>query len=123
MLMIMLAPVGFLALPISRRVCKVRWRHVARIWLYSLPLIVIPLGVDISEQIIDRSWRSYYNGKFLMCDLLIAIPTLMLIAWWSVAAGRYLKMSWPWLVGVAVIVLPVAVICFLIELYAFMTFA
>lgn len=112
LLMILLSPVGFLALPISRRVCKVRWRHVARIWIYSLPLIALPIAAEFAQQI--QRWISWW---FLEGNLLLALTGLLLIIWWGHASRHYLKMQWPWLVAVAVVVFPLAVVMLLIEMY------
>ncbi|MCH7573256.1 MAG: hypothetical protein IH891_10110, partial [Planctomycetes bacterium] len=112
LLMILLCPVGFLALPISRRVCKVRWRHVARIWIYSFPLIALPIGADFARQILSWYFRHYING-----DLLLGLTGLLLIIWWGYASRRYLKMQWPWLVAVAVVAFPLAVVMMLIEMF------
>ncbi|MCZ6837298.1 MAG: hypothetical protein O7G85_16100, partial [Planctomycetota bacterium] len=51
LLILILAPLGFIALPITRRICRIRRVHLARIWLYCLPLVLFPLGVDILAQI------------------------------------------------------------------------
>ena len=112
LLLILLSPVGFLALPISRRICKVRWRHVARIWIYSLPLIALPIAADFAKQI--QRWISWW---FLEGNLLLGLTGLLLIIWWGYASRRYLKMQWPWLVAVAVVVFPLAIVMMLIEAY------
>ncbi len=112
LLLILLSPVGFLALPISRRVCKVRWRHVARIWSYSLPLIALPIAAEFAKQILR--WISWW---FLEGDLLLGLTGLLLILWWGHASHHYLKMQWPWLVAMAVVVFPLAIVMLLIEMF------
>ena len=117
LLLILLSPVGFLALPISRRVCKVRWRHVARIWIYSLPLIALPIGGEFGLQILSGTYWNSFGGKLLTGNLLLGITGLLLIFWWGFASQRYLKMQWPWLVAIAVVALPISVAMLLIEAY------
>jgi len=120
LLMILLIPVGFAALPISRRVCKVRWRHIARIWIYCLPLATLPLAIEIYHQF--TTWRWSASSRNAVGSMLMYMTALALIAWWSIAADRYLKMQWPWLVGAAVVVLPVSIVLFMVETWAFMSF-
>ena len=104
-----LCPAGFLALPISQRMTKVRWSHVIRAAVYGVALMV-PAGV-LAAVASALSGTELFNpstaGRWLL--LLAAMATVavlpMEIVWWSVASGRYMKLRHPWGVGVAVVVM------------------
>jgi len=111
----MLCPAGFLLLPQSRRIAKVRWSHVFRITAYGallpLPLLVLTWvkgalwGIGFWQPIPSLTVWSERLAWLLM----LWYPFL-LIVWWSTATGRYLRMAHSWGVGLAVVVLATLVL-------------
>jgi len=95
-------PLGFVALPISRRIAKVRWRHVFRVGAYGMVFVLIPIVFDLwSQMMIFITWRSTALAAIIMTAVLMAALSL----WWSVATSRYLRMPHAWLVGPSVVAL------------------
>ena len=99
-LVVWCAPVGFALLPISRRIARVRWRHILRIWLYSLALLAIPIAFDIYEQVgggIPWRWR----GESALAMMMIVGAAAVM--WWACATRFYLRMKHGWAIGLFVV--------------------
>ncbi len=99
----LLCPLGFLALPVSRRRAKVRWRHVMRIMLYGLAALV-PLVAWLCAKMALGPW-DFRNVGDVAWWLTAGFVPVFLVVWWSVAAQRYLHMRHGWGVGLAVVVM------------------
>lgn len=102
-------PVTFLLLPVSRRRALVRWRHIARVFAYSLlfPALVC-LGIII---IAFRSYKNVvgymYRPRLFYEELpryLCLVAIGLLAIWWWVAIRRYLRMDEAWKVSLSVII-------------------
>jgi hypothetical protein len=102
-LFLVLCPVGFLALPISRRQAKVRPQHLVRITLYSVAFLVLIFGASIVE-------ATFYHPAVVFVPLLFPA---VIVVWWSVATGEHLRMRHAWGVGLAVVTMSalVTLIC------------
>lgn len=98
---------AFALLPQSRREAKVRWRHIIRVFLYSLALVLLLPTFFVLSRIAIFLFNSFggWLEQFAIWSL-VCIP-LILVIWWSVATRRYLKMRHAWGVGAAVVVVAV----------------
>jgi hypothetical protein len=108
-----LCPVGFLALPVSRFKAKVLWKHIYRIALYSFvmtwisailmwcyaepPPFNMPSGLFWME--------SAFGGPMVH----IYLP-LMLIVWWGFAISRYLRMKHAWAVASCIVIIALCIV-------------
>jgi hypothetical protein len=99
-----LCAVGFLALPQSRRIAKVRWRHIGRIAFYSLAIGAIPITMHLLLPFAQVFFNTRLNPNAILAYSNIAI-ILFMIVWWSVATQHYLKMHHAWGVGLAVTII------------------
>jgi len=102
----LLCPAGFACLPASLRAARVRRSHIARIALYSLAFLLVPLLMLAIETARLRTWSWSYHAfaTQLRFICLFAVPG-MLAVWWSLAAGRYLRLPHAAGVGAAVVAL------------------
>ncbi len=98
---------GFVALPLSLRMARVRFAHVHRIALYGMALLLPPIllrlaGIALSHQtsLGITAAGDLLNDAADWCAWAV-IPAE--IAWWSVATGCYLRMPHAWAVGAAVV--------------------
>jgi len=108
-------PLTFLILRTSRRVAKVRSLHIIRAWCYSLawlPLIAIPFGLGAAAlSIIEANMYGFGNMPRGLAPHIEAVAhgawlwvpaVLVWIAiYWSVAAGRYMRLRHAPAVGIA----------------------
>jgi hypothetical protein len=94
----------FAALPISRRRCKVRWSHIARVTIYGYVLVLPAVALSLAASPMTMSGAR--GGSFL-APLAVgawgALPP-MEVAWWTAATSRYLRMPHALGVGLAVAV-------------------
>jgi hypothetical protein len=97
---LMAAPLGFVLLPISRRLARVRWRHLIRIALYSFMIFLIPLGADCYIQMTGEFGRALV----IMPWFITIASALAGLLWWSAATRNYLRIPHAWAVGVYVLV-------------------
>ncbi|MCH7547773.1 MAG: hypothetical protein IID30_15350 [Planctomycetes bacterium] len=114
-----LCPVGFLALPQSRRITKVRWVHVLRIGVYSFFFVWLFVVISLICSLADSWWRfvpiTFGLPQITVTTAYLSLYIVILI-WWSLATSRYLKMKHAWGVGVAVCVMS-WIVTMLIYLY------
>jgi hypothetical protein len=104
---LVLCPAGFLTLPVSRRRAKVRYAHIHRVTLYSVTLLVLPIGGLLGGPMLHLLARRLSIAYVLWVAsfvVVIAYPVLLTI-FWSCATGRYLKMGHAWGVGLAVVLM------------------
>ena len=98
-----MCPVGFLALPQSRRIAKVRWTHIARIAAYSA--VLIPLYVVAALFTTFPHLRGPFAGVLGILETVVELwfyATFgFLLCWWGLATSRYLRMEHPWVIGVS----------------------
>lgn len=94
----------FAALPISRRLCMVRWMHIVRVTLYGYALLLpAVLLTTVTMTMNDSSAPgAAIVGSLASLAWILILP--LQIIWWSVATSRFLKMPHGWGVGVAVVV-------------------
>ncbi len=97
----LLCAVGFLALPVSRRIAMVRWGHIARIGAYgvmlAVPYVLLTLvGAAVRAQ--PPAWTAGTAVLWLALVCGFAIVPLEVV-WWSTATGRYFRIPHPWGVG------------------------
>jgi len=93
-LLLGLFPVGFVLLPKSRRIARVRWQHIARITLYGMlifwvPLLTLMLAYPTGTGNWSLQFQTTLNWLGLCC--FIAVPAALFV-WWRYAIGYYLKM-------------------------------
>lgn len=113
-----LCPLGFVLLPKSRQVAKVRREHLIRITLYSFAFIAILIIRITLGFTLGREYA--IPGNEIRLVWLFILPLVHLV-WWSVAIERYLKMPHAWGVGASVVVIayllgPVLLACVIIFL-------
>jgi hypothetical protein len=108
-------PLGFLALPVSRRRAKVRWSHIARITAYSFaPLMVFFLYAVVRFRLVDQGWLGVrrwdltpvYREVWLLS---VWVAPLWLIGWWAEAIRRYLKMPHAWSIAVGIVIIGILI--------------
>ena len=105
------APLGFVALPISRRRAKVRWGHITRITAYSLaPLVPLLLYAVVRFRFVEENWAvmewTDFDPLFReMWHLCIWVVPLWLVLWWAMAIRFYLKMPHAWSIGAAIVII------------------
>jgi hypothetical protein len=100
-----LCPAGFLALPVSRRRAKVRYAHIHRVTLYSMTFLLAPIAGLYTHSVLELAGDFSRVARWLVYAVSAAtlgFPVL-LVAWWSCATGRYLKIRHAWGVGLAVV--------------------
>ena len=96
----LLVPISFVMLPVSRRRAKVRWAHLARVTAYSTFALSVPPGGSLVLAGIGFAWPGGQSAMFLGAHLLLRlVPISVLVLWWGVATGRYLRLSHSWLVA------------------------
>ncbi len=94
---------GFAALPVSRKVAKVRWAHVWRIAAYGIGLMFFPLAITIVASmaaVADVQFLTDALSGIAIVVVFMVLPIYFL--WWSVATSRYLRMRHAWGIGLAV---------------------
>lgn len=106
---------GFVILPVSRRIARVRWAHIFRVAVYAVgltvPMVVLNCVLVVTE---DIAYQTSYNGPLssvaeLGIPVAGVLPMLAHILWWSIATSRYLRMARGLLVGSLVAVIGLAV--------------
>jgi hypothetical protein len=107
----LLCPAGFLALPVSRRRAKVRAAHIHRVTLYSLTLLLLPVGALVIGPLYVRLMGRFGAPDPMPGPVVMAVYSLplLLVVWWSCATGRYLRMRHAWGVGLAVVIIAVLI--------------
>jgi hypothetical protein len=96
---LIMCPFGFVLLPVSRRMAKVRWAHVHRIALYSFTFILPAVALDIYDQLVVTPYQ--WRGE--MCAIMLFGSVALLVQWWAMATRQYLRMQHGWLVGIYVV--------------------
>ncbi|MFO0856820.1 MAG: hypothetical protein U0640_05610 [Phycisphaerales bacterium] len=109
-----LMPICFLLLPLSFQKAKVRRVHLLRGTAYSIGwlLLILHLPALVALPYNMLRWMQMTNfmpfptRSFVrQTPWLLGIYCLVLSAiWWSVFAGRYLKLPRPWLIGIVLAV-------------------
>lgn len=103
-------PATFVLLPRTLRAAKVRRGHIARVWVYGLiglPLVMaVPsvfAGVLSISRILGFTPAATVLGWCQPLDWWIHLGWVgvWMTAWWSWAAGRYLRLPQAWAIGVA----------------------
>jgi hypothetical protein len=96
---------AFAALPISRRIAKVRWSHIIRAAFYSLALVVLPVILVVVDYGLGATTfpaaRTFGTLTTLCCLAMFPIQ----LVFWVVVAGQYLRMSHAWAVGISVVII------------------
>ncbi len=107
----LLMPLSFLLLPATLRHARVRHAHLVRIWAYSwIGLIPCLAGLGAADLLFQQyiwwsgeAWTLYETwGRFGHTARLLVI-LLWLLAWWSAACGRYLRLRTPLAVAAAML--------------------
>jgi hypothetical protein len=117
--MFVLMPLTFVLVSTSMRQARVRPAHLGRIWAYSLPLLVwlglasvagVYAGVSVDVLDIHMWGRSSRDLSETVYDwgwwLGVGLTPPVLMVWWSLAVGRYLRM--PHAIGLGVLLTAVA---------------
>jgi hypothetical protein len=116
LLMIVVMPLGFLALPDTLRRAKVRKRHLARVWLYSLPAAPLLYIWVIARVLRDSMPWSYWSSPqwnrgwgHLVNELprwvLLPASLAFLWIWWAAATRSYMRIEEARRVVVAMLVI------------------
>jgi hypothetical protein len=97
-------PVTFLFLPQSLRRAKVRKAHLARASVYAIGWMLLAFHLPFLYVVIGEvvwGWSLLIPGFDLVTSQgQVLVPTFAFsCVWWSVVAGRYLRLPRPWLVG------------------------
>lgn len=112
-----LMPLGFVALPVSRKTAKVQWRHILRITAYSFaPLALLVLFERLLALAVDQfgyqPWLKWTPPMIKM--LRFAIVPLFLVLWWGFGINQYLKMRHG--LGIAVAMFSMAALGFALSM-------
>lgn len=94
--MTFLLPLSFLLLPLSLRKAKVRWTHLIRVTVYSLPIPMLCVLLSGLTYIIASTFALDSLMQLLEVVLQYA-PWLAVALWWHAATSRYLKIPHAWL--------------------------
>jgi hypothetical protein len=101
------AGLSFAALPVSRRRARVRTRHVVRVSLYGIGLVVPALAAVLFAEATPRSptlvgdilWRLFGGAAEVLLPAVLPLE----LAWWTLATSRYLKIPHALGVGLAAV--------------------
>jgi len=98
---------AFFALPVSRCNAKVQWRHIVRLTIYGMGLLVLPVALAIAAVVLHSARATGPNVMVLavLTFGVLFIPSI--VVWWSVGTSRYLHMPHGWAVGIAVVTIGV----------------
>jgi len=96
---------AFLALPVSRRKAKIRWRHIVRIAIYGTVLTIVLANVHTIAVAMTATLTSGHRWVWGASELAPWFFVGHSIVWWCVAASRYLRMEHGWGVGIAAVVI------------------
>lgn len=105
----LLCAAGFAALPISRRIARVRWTHIGRVAIHGLALLapataLIPAGTVLvmlrAGPASAAGWAIVYAGHAW-----VAAFFPMQVWWWKTATGLYLRMDHAWGAALAISVM------------------
>lgn len=99
-IVLFLSPLGFMALPVSRRRAKVRLVHVARVMLYSFMLVFLVPIVLVAGKLFDTA-RSLFWVVDDISGLLFWCSPVLAAIFWQAATRRYLRMDHSWGVAIA----------------------
>lgn len=103
LIMAVLSPLAFFALPRSLRQAKARRTHILRIWCYSAGVLVWPTALMVFSPIgPDLLWQWWREGREFV---IYGSGAAGLIIWWSLASKHYLKLPHSWGVGFSMVVL------------------
>ena len=85
-------PLVFLALPVSMRRARVRWRHLGRITAYSLiwPILSVMAYEAVMLRHMDVVWGGARPLEVWSAARWLVLGVLAL--WWFAAVSRYLRM-------------------------------
>ncbi|UCD76647.1 MAG: hypothetical protein JSV91_06920 [Phycisphaerales bacterium] len=97
---LIMLPLCFVLLPISRRRAKVRWSHIWRVGAYGLFLPVTAGTIMILTFALEHVAKGVVELMAPLIDLLGWITLIGLVIWWAVAIGRYLRMPHSWAVSI-----------------------
>ena len=101
MLVPLLAPAGLLLLPISLRRARVRMRHIVRVALYSLALLLPILALAIYATV--DNWFLYIGTQDFIGRMRPHVITIVAAAltlpWMAAVVSRYLRLPRGWLVA------------------------
>jgi hypothetical protein len=88
----LLFPLTLIMLPMTRQRAKVRWAHIWKVTAYG---VVIPLLSVLIATVLLILWSVDVGGtKALVLHVFVSLGfiPLALVAWWTFAIDRYLKM-------------------------------
>jgi len=103
---------SFVLLPWTRARCGVRWRHLARIWIYSLPMMLVitaalvmfgAVGGLLVPGFVVVGFHVHLNVAWGLIYL-FAVPAYTFM-WWGRAMSRHLRLPRPWFVTSLLMVL------------------
>ncbi|MCZ6835835.1 MAG: hypothetical protein O7G85_08685 [Planctomycetota bacterium] len=124
MLLILLCPLGFLALPRSLQKAKVRHSHLFRIWIYSFALLAAPFFILFVGRFVMQwpmlGFMSPVTRLAMLRYVMFSGSLLWLVLWWSLACKHFLKLPHAWGVGVSMVVLGYIMGLLVISLVDFM---
>ncbi len=101
MLVPLLAPAGLLLLPISLRRARVRMRHIVRVALYSLALLLPILALAIHATV--DNWFLYIGTQDwigrMRPHVITIVAAALTLPWMAAVVSRYLRLPRAWLVA------------------------
>ncbi len=83
-------PAMFLVLPVTRRVAKLRWAHIARAWVMGLLMLVPAYVIQSALTLGDAfgTWRSPIWSSWYSEPAILVWPVFLIVSWWWWAAIR-----------------------------------
>lgn len=108
-------PLSLVLLPITRRRCKVQWRHIGRVAVYSAVIALFVWSLIAVEFILSLvlSWRLTDRVIWMRWIGVFGIP-IGLVLWWSFAIQNYLRMPRAFLVAPVLLFLTFLVWCLVV---------
>jgi len=96
----MAIPISFVLLPWTRARCGVRWRHLVRIWVYAMPMMLLITVALIVFGMVEHATFAE------LAPVIYVLPVPMYIyIWWGRAMSRHLRLPRPWFVAGMLMVL------------------
>ena len=100
-----LIPAAFVLLPMTRRFHRIRWSHLVRITLYSIPYLFLPVVYFLFIHDFAVLGRIAPRPTGIFSLLCFVVAPALLFLWWGTAARYYLRIRHAWLTALTLMAL------------------